>query len=428
MRSPRKYVPLLLIFGEIVSAEICQESSSPLICARSLASHIPQPLTTIDGEYENSEWWDTNEQLFNEARKQYGPKNLLLYQFNEEFEKTYIEPSLYAIINSLYSDMEMIKQFPTFSSSILKEKEKIILDQHLYLTTVDDVYKLKIFNEKFCIDMINELKHWEISGIPMRRPNGMNRYGAILSEINMDMIWKQIINKYIRPLSQMIFHKDAIDDDFTDHYGFIVNYKLNEDLSLATHADASTITLNLCLSPKSSFQGGGLTFGDIRFQSNHKVKDQSNNITENIIKSENNHNNNNNNNNNNKNELHSNIVHQNNDCGSGSVLLHRGQHLHSANQLIQGERANLIVWCYNDNGVVRVSPYEVNEQSTLLTRWKAISENKDDKKNHDVQDENKNELHEFEMFHDSNYKKKKAIFVDDSHENEEEVVSVLLAC
>eukprot|EP00959_Pyramimonas_sp_CCMP1952_P287985 6022304-Pyramimonas_sp.AAC.1 len=39
------------------------------------------------------------------------------------------------------------------------------------------------FTEEFCDALLAEIDHLEASGIPLRRPNGMNRYGAILSQL-----------------------------------------------------------------------------------------------------------------------------------------------------------------------------------------------------------------------------------------------------
>ena len=43
------------------------------------------------------------------------------------------------------------------------------------------------------------------AGIPMRRPNGMNRYGAILEELGFDALLGRLVDVYVRPMAQMLF-------------------------------------------------------------------------------------------------------------------------------------------------------------------------------------------------------------------------------
>ena len=48
------------------------------------------------------------------------------------------------------------------------------------------VWRFPLFTPAFCTLLLEELEHHEASGIPLRRPNGMNRYGAILDELGLE--------------------------------------------------------------------------------------------------------------------------------------------------------------------------------------------------------------------------------------------------
>ena len=48
-------------------------------------------------------------------------------------------------------------------------------------------------------------------------------------------------------------------DDAVEHFGFVVRYRQGEDVSLEEHADASVVTMNVCLGKE--WEGGELVMG-----------------------------------------------------------------------------------------------------------------------------------------------------------------------
>merc|ERR1719221_424602 len=52
------------------------------------------------------------------------------------------------------------------------------------------VFSCKMFTDKFCDMLIEEVDHFASTGLPARRPNTMNNYGIILNEIG----WKPMVN------------------------------------------------------------------------------------------------------------------------------------------------------------------------------------------------------------------------------------------
>ena len=113
-------------------------------------------------------------------------------------------------------------------------------------------------------------------------------------------------------------------------FGFLVRYDLTGDVELAEHADASCVTLNVCLGPedpggsgRQGFQGGNLVFRGVRFQDEDASTRPQKAIEHKV----------------------------------GVAILHLGQHLHQAERITKGERENLIMWLTGKGGWVRVRPY-----------------------------------------------------------------------
>jgi len=134
----------------------------------------------------------------------------------------------------------------------------------------------------------------------------MNNYGVILDEIGMTPFLAKLRDAYVSPFARLLY-PEASGDSLDHHHGFIVQYKIGEDLDLDFHYDESEVTLNVCLG--KVFTGGSLYFAglledpsthDEYFQFQHKL---------------------------------------------GAGILHIGKHRHGALKIKSGERYNLILWC-----------------------------------------------------------------------------------
>ena len=49
----------------------------------------------------------------------------------------------------------------------------------------EGVYSFPLFTAEFCAMFLEELDNYKATGLPIRRPNSMNRYGLIVNEIGM---------------------------------------------------------------------------------------------------------------------------------------------------------------------------------------------------------------------------------------------------
>jgi len=182
------------------------------------------------------------------------------------------------------------------------------------------VYQIDLFTDAFCNAMLSELNHHETSGIPLRRPNGMNRYGAILSDLGFQKgLLEPIMSCVMLPFARVLWPTWVTQQDCADMYGFVVTYEVGGDLSLAEHSDTSNVTLNACLG--SQFTGGDLYFKGVRFTDSEDDKRE-------LL-----------------------VSHT-----PGKAVIHLGGHVHGAHPITSGKRSNLILWATGKDGVVRIRP------------------------------------------------------------------------
>eukprot|EP01121_Diplochlamys_sp_Union-15-3_P005975 TRINITY_DN1635_c0_g3_i1.p1 TRINITY_DN1635_c0_g3~~TRINITY_DN1635_c0_g3_i1.p1 ORF type:complete len:495 (-),score=52.89 TRINITY_DN1635_c0_g3_i1:62-1546(-) len=177
------------------------------------------------------------------------------------------------------------------------------------------VYSFQMFNPYFCSILLEELMNYENSNLPKQRPNSMNNYGLILNDIGYEELMDELVEKYIRPLSSLLYsewHGKTIDR----HHSFMVQYMEGQDINLDMHVDDAEVTLNVCLN--NNFTGSGLTFCgcvgqpeffQYRFTFTHLM---------------------------------------------GRAVLHPGKQRHGADNILSGSRYNLIVWCRSTE--YRLSP------------------------------------------------------------------------
>ena len=331
----------------------------------------PRPSALTNGEFEDYEWWEQHLALLTAAREELGPKHPELYAFDETFIRSFLHPPLRQAVEAAYDAADAAKVAKSKGEAQNKglihaaEKE---LRSLLKPTAAENVFRFQLFNQQFCNALSEEVAHWEAARIPLRRPNGMNRYGAVLDAMGLEASLQGLVETYLRPLGQLLFPERATDEDFAEHHGFVVRYghrsaiaganrvganissgaggRGDVDVELGEHADAATVTLNVLLSDGrkaegvGGFVGGGLYFGGLRFSETQGAVERVQVPFENHP--------------------------------PGSALLHLGQQLHGAAPLVAGERVNLVIWCFGSGGYVRAAPYSHREQSNAASRWNRV--------------------------------------------------------
>ena len=119
----------------------------------------PKVSQSEKGEFEGAEFWDKHQALFDAAWIEYGHKHATLYEYDDAFRQLYISSELRAGVQHARA--------PGHDESSLRA---------LFEEAGPDVIGSNhVFTSLFCTHMREELEHKRASGIPIRRPNGMNR-------------------------------------------------------------------------------------------------------------------------------------------------------------------------------------------------------------------------------------------------------------
>lgn len=179
------------------------------------------------------------------------------------------------------------------------------------------------------------------SGIPLRRPNGMNRYGIIVDDssaidgaVSMSQLsafCKHLVEDFIRPIGRLLFASNVGHGDDVDAFVFTIRYSTDGDVKLSEHSDASVYTMNVNVNALSEDQYGGsaVYFVDPVTSEKHEVQFE-----------------------------------------PGMALFHLGQAKHAALPIMEGgTRQNLVVWLFGHHGDVRIAPYDAADQMTMAQRW-----------------------------------------------------------
>lgn len=322
--------------------EACAETTA---LDRARALQVPQPKLQYGGEYEHGDFWEENENLIKRAREEWGKKHPELYDPSEKFAERFMDEQLVAAFKGRDKD--------TLLNEVVKP------------TCVPGVYSLRLFKPEFTELLLDELDHHESSGIPRRRPNGMNRYGSILSELGFSSMINSLVENYLVHVARQLFGEYVGPNDLEENYAFTVRYQPGEDVNLAEHTDASTVTINICLQPTiapSADTGDNqrvLYFKERRILDRRKKNDLEalpNSDNDNINK--------------NKNATYVEL------SLPGYALIHLGQHVHGVSTLPgsahddddddvnnreNNPRSQLVVWLFGKDGYVRVAPYEPAE-------------------------------------------------------------------
>jgi len=168
------------------------------------------------------------------------------------------------------------------------------------------VFCCEMLRPSFCEALLDELEHYEQSGLPVARPNSMNNYGVILNSIGLEHTMDALQRACVRPLVAALFPTEGAHVDY--HHSFMVQYRADEDLGLDMHTDACDVTLNVCLGRE--FTGAGLTFCGLRGDPSQRERTFT--------------------------YRHTHVV--------GRAVVHLGHHRHGADDIVSGERFNLIMW------------------------------------------------------------------------------------
>eukprot|EP01062_Namystynia_karyoxenos_P063633 TRINITY_DN56448_c0_g1_i1.p2 TRINITY_DN56448_c0_g1~~TRINITY_DN56448_c0_g1_i1.p2 ORF type:complete len:368 (+),score=91.96 TRINITY_DN56448_c0_g1_i1:89-1105(+) len=293
---------------------------SALAQARALLAEQPQSDGREGAEYDGHDWWERHESTLSAAWAELGAQH----------------PELLAACGSAaaFDELFIPGQLQRAAQGARDGLGEGAVRQLLRATAAPGVWALEAVTGRFAAWLAAELRHRRAAGIPIRRPNGMNRYGAILEDVGLGAPVRMLVERYIRPIALMLFPEIAGPGDADEHFAFSVRYATGEDTDLARHTDASVVTFNLCLG-EEGFTGGEVFFDEVGYAAEGGGSGNRTAVA----------------------------------LTPGVAIFHRGAHAHGALPLLSGARENLIVWLTARWGVVRVVEYPPEERTSPEQRW-----------------------------------------------------------
>ena len=272
-------------------------SATQLQLARALA--LPSREAMLNREHSVQYFWYNNDQLLTQAWK--------------EWEETEVDTTTFTLDDSLLD-----KNLREAVNAAWQDPSKEYLVKSLLEEVATDVYQFQFFDPERLAVLRGYLEKVWNANIPMRPPYGivLNRRGAMLDKRSegylaapsFQAFYNQVLNTYMRPISRLLF-PEIIGYD-TQTFGFSIYYDPSTDASIRPHTDASSVTLNINLNlPGEEFSGSELDFYD---QVNAKVVQLS--------------------------------------FKPGTAMIHKGNVPHAAKPITSGDRTNLVLWLFGDNG------------------------------------------------------------------------------
>lgn len=177
------------------------------------------------------------------------------------------------------------------------------------------VFRFALMSPTWCERMAQELERreaWSLArGEALRRPNSMNEYGLVLSEVGFEDVMQELLESWVRPLAEGLFPEFG-GGSIDEQHGFLVEYGRDRDRDLGFHVDDSEVTLNLCLG--GDFAGSELYFRGVRCDAHRQTGCSRAEAFE--------------------------YEHE-----PGVAILHAGRHRHGVWPVERGRRRNLILWC-----------------------------------------------------------------------------------
>ena len=165
---------------------------------------------------------------------------------------------------------------------------------------------------------MNEVKAYELheKERSYTYANSMHSNAIPISELGLEDFLYDFVTNYFSMVAKLLYPKRFNKNKFDRIHSYIVRYGDDYDHYLDFHVDDSLVTLNLCLN--DGFSGAELNFKGERCPIH---------IDTPCFKNE---------------EFK--ITHK-----KGFVVVHDGKNRHYVNNIIEGKRYNLIIWCQDED-------------------------------------------------------------------------------
>jgi hypothetical protein len=322
---------------------------------------VPTAKDVQNAEYEHASFWDDHGPLLHVAWKEWE-----LTSLDKSTEPEFLNPQLSDAINEVFAN-------PTNENeaAVQSQWRSTYLDANNKTKPLPEgVYATQLLTPSGISYIRGLLDQAAKSGIPTRRPNGMNRNGLILDyKVNgavptsplMDVVEKEIIDSVVRPVGRLLFQHYVGCNDDVEYFAFTIRFDgvydddtavfedQVRDVELNEHRDASVITLNVNLNlPEEEYEGSDVYFREFPYSASGKDTLAS------------------------ASESKKSYVR----FTPGMAIIHLGAHRHGSiaissteNKDQRSARYNLVIWLFGEHGDIRITPYPKEEQMNAVERW-----------------------------------------------------------
>mmetsp|Transcript_13055 Transcript_13055/g.27742 ORF Transcript_13055/g.27742 Transcript_13055/m.27742 type:complete len:410 (-) Transcript_13055:264-1493(-) len=351
--------------------------SSPLARARTLTA--PLASDTQNAEFEHAAFWEEHETLLRDAWNEWEQEqdqsgSSSYYGDHPDGGVSFLNPTLSTALNEAFDHPTLENESRIKSFWTTTKENPLPRGVHAIepLLTPSGIARLRSL-----------LDAASASGVPTRRPNGMNRNGVII-DANVagavpvaplvELVEEELIRRVVQPVGRMFFPDRVGCGDDVDYFAFTIRYDGSDDdvgdqeeeedgangskrdFELKEHRDASIITLNVNLNlPEEEDYGGS----EVYFRDYPSENEQQPTIVGTG----------------NEKDKEGGIVR----FSPGMGIIHLGAHRHGSLPISttrgrgSGRRYNLVIWLFGKDGDVRIAPYEMEEQMTVVERWKGCN-------------------------------------------------------
>lgn len=182
--------------------------TSALERARSLP--VPRVIATNHGEFEHHDFWERNDVLLARAWAEFGRGDEAVYRPFDSPDWA-LHPAMAAAVAAVGQGGPGTSSLATLLSPVLSQP-------------APGVYRLPLFSAAFCEALLCEVDRLRSSGIPARRPNGMNRHGIILTDVGFGPMLQKLTARIAAPLAEELFPDWVGPEETAETYGFTVRY------------------------------------------------------------------------------------------------------------------------------------------------------------------------------------------------------------
>eukprot|EP00445_Apocalathium_hangoei_P043562 CAMPEP_0203973164 /NCGR_PEP_ID=MMETSP0359-20131031/99446_1 /ASSEMBLY_ACC=CAM_ASM_000338 /TAXON_ID=268821 /ORGANISM="Scrippsiella Hangoei, Strain SHTV-5" /LENGTH=361 /DNA_ID=CAMNT_0050911311 /DNA_START=28 /DNA_END=1113 /DNA_ORIENTATION=+ len=216
------------------------------------------------------------------------------------------ERFLHPAFNELVEEMSKCPDKPRAIESCVSD----LTSRGLLKPLKRGIWSFPVFTAEFCDLLEAEIAHFEASGLPVARPNSMNRFGVVLRELGMcEEFLDPLVAGCLNPIAVRLLPEFT--ETLDSYRPFTVKYEATAegDRDLNLHYDNAEVTLNVNIG--GAWTGGQVTFLGLGGAGAGHEDPPPISVA----------------------------------LQRGHGVLHAGRELHQAEPVVEGRRQNLILWC-----------------------------------------------------------------------------------